>query len=87
VAVPAGAGVRMLVSLGPRPLELVMPSLIGKSPEEARLIAETLGLVVRSVKYEGRRSRILRDVVVVQDPVAGSRVVEGEGVTLRVGKG
>lgn len=86
-AVPAGTGLRILVSLGAKPRELVMPLLIGKSPEEARLVAETLGLVVRSVKYEGRRSRILRDVVVVQDPVAGSRVVEGEGVTLRVGKG
>lgn len=84
---PAGSGIDLLVSLGSRPLEIVMPSLVGKTPEEARLIAEELGLVVRSVKYERRRSGVLRDVVVVQEPVAGSRIVEGEGVTLRVGKG
>ena len=84
---PAGSGIGLLVSLGPRPLEIAMPSLVGRTPEEARLIAEALGLVVRSVKYESGRSGILRDVVVVQEPVAGSRVVEGEGVTLRVGKG
>lgn len=84
---PAGSGIDLLVSLGPRPLEIVMPSLVGRTPEEARLIAEELGLVVRSVRYESGRSGVLRDVVVVQEPVAGSRVVEGEGVTLRVGKG
>lgn len=84
---PAGSGIDLLVSLGSRPLEIVMPSLIGRTPEEARLIAEQLGLVVRSVKYERGRGGILRDVVVVQEPVAGSRIVEGEGVTLRVGKG
>ena len=84
---PAGSRISMMVSLGPKPREFVMPSLIGRTPEEARLIAEGLGLVVRSMKYERGRSDILRDVVVVQDPVAGSRVVEGEGVTLRVGKG
>jgi serine/threonine-protein kinase len=80
-----GTGVRMLVSLGPRPVELVMPSLVGKTAEEARLIVEGLGLVMRSVKYERFRGRSSREVVVVQDPVAGSHVVEGEGVTLRIG--
>jgi serine/threonine-protein kinase len=84
---PAGSGITMVVSLGPRPLELVMPSLVGRTPEEARLIAEELGLVVRSVRYDRGRSDVLRDVVVVQEPVAGARIVEGEGVTLRVGKG
>ena len=80
-----GTGIRMLVSLGPRPAELVMPSLVGKTAEEARLIVEGLGLVIRSVKYERFRGRSSREVVVVQDPVAGSHVVEGEGVTLRIG--
>jgi beta-lactam-binding protein with PASTA domain len=86
-SLPAGSPVSIIVSLGPPPLEIVMPSLVGKTPEEARLITEQLGLVVRSVKYETGRSRFLRDVVVLQEPVAGSRVVEGEAVTLRVGKG
>jgi serine/threonine-protein kinase len=84
---PAGTPVKLLVSLGPRPLEFIMPSLVGRTPEEARLIAEGLGLVVRAVKYERGDGRFLRDVVVVQDPAAGSHVVEGEGVTLRVGRG
>ncbi len=84
---PAGSGISMVVSLGPRPLALVMPSLVGRTPEEARLITEQLGLVVRSVRNLRGGSRLLRDVVVVQEPVAGARVVEGAGVTLRVGKG
>ncbi len=86
---PAGTGLRLVVSLGPRPLELVMPALIGKTPEEARVIAEGLGLVVRSTKYERGRSRsgALRDVVIVQEPPAGARVHEGDGITLRIGKG
>jgi serine/threonine-protein kinase len=84
---PSGGTIRMLVSLGTGPVEMIMPSLVGRTPEEARLIAEGLGLVVRSVSYERGRSRFFRDVIVVQDPVAGSRVTSGEGVTLRVGKG
>jgi beta-lactam-binding protein with PASTA domain len=80
-----GTGIRMLVSLGPRPAELVMPSLIGNTAEEARLIVERLGLVMRSVKYERGRGLGSREIVVVQNPVAGSHVVEGEGVTLRIG--
>lgn len=86
-AMPSGGSIRMLVSLGTAPVELIMPSLVGRTPEEARLIAEGLGLVVRSVSYERDRSRLFRDVVVVQDPVAGSRVTIGDGVSLRVGKG
>jgi len=84
---PLGTGVRMLVSLGPRPVELMMPSLIGRTAEEARLVVEALGLVTHAVKYERvrGRSRSSREIVVTQDPVAGSHVVEGEGVTLRIG--
>jgi eukaryotic-like serine/threonine-protein kinase len=82
---PAGTGVTMMVSLGPSPVELLMPSLVGRTPEEARLIAEGLGLVMRSIKYEGARGRDSRAFVVVQDPVAGSHVVQGDAVTLRIG--
>jgi beta-lactam-binding protein with PASTA domain len=82
---PAGTGITMMVSLGPRPTQMVMPSLVGRTPEEARLIAEGLGLVMRSVKYEGASNRSPRQVVVVQDPVAGSHVVAGDAVTLRIG--
>jgi len=80
-----GMGIRMLVSLGPKPVELIMPSLVGKTAEEARLIVEGLGLVMRSVKYERGRGQRTRELVVVQDPVTGSHVVEGEGVTVRIG--
>ena len=82
---PLGTGVRMLVSLGPRPVELMMPSLVGKTAEEARLVVEALGLVTRSVKYERGRGWRSREVVVTQDPVAGSHVVEGAGGPLRLG--
>ena len=80
-----GTGIRMLVSLGPKPAELIMPSLVGKTAEEARLIVEGLGLVMRSVRYERGRREGIRELVVVQDPVTGSHVVEGDGVTVRIG--
>jgi beta-lactam-binding protein with PASTA domain len=83
----AGQGITLLVSLGRRPAELVMPSLVGRGPDEARAIAEGLGLVVRSVTY-GRTDRVarFREVVIMQDPPAGARIMEGEGITLRVGR-
>ncbi len=84
--VPAGTGIQMLVSLGPRPRALVMPSLIGKTPEESQLIAEELGLTVRSIKYERTRSRLLRNVVMTQEPIPGARVTEGDAIVLRVGR-
>ncbi len=84
---PAGTGIRLVVSLGPKPLELVMPSLVGKTPEEARVIAEGLGLVVRTSRYGSGRSSALRDVVILQEPPAGTRVLEGDEVRLRIGKG
>lgn len=84
---PAGQGITLLVSLGRRPAELVMPSLVGRGPDEARAIAEGLGLVVRSVTY-GKSDRLarFREVVIMQDPPAGARITEGEGVTLRIGR-
>ncbi len=83
----AGQGITLLVSLGRRPAELVMPSLVGRGPDEARAIAEGLGLVVRSVTY-GKSDRVarFREVVIMQDPPAGARIMEGEGVTLRIGR-
>lgn len=85
--VPAGQGITLLVSLGRRPAELVMPLLVGRGPDEARAIAEGLGLVVRSVSYgKTDRGARLREVVIMQDPPAGTRITEGEGVTLRIGR-
>lgn len=84
---PVGERITLLVSLGQRPAELVMPLLVGLGPDEARAIAEGLGLVVRSVTY-GKSDRVarFREVVIMQDPPAGARITEGEGVTLRVGR-
>lgn len=84
---PAGDEITLLVSLGKRPAELVMPLLVGLGPDEARAVAEGLGLVVRSVTY-GRTDRVarFREVVIMQDPPAGTRITEGEGVTLRIGR-
>lgn len=84
---PVGQRITLLVSLGRQPAELVMPLLVGRGPDEARAIAEGLGLVVRSVNYgkSGRGARF-REVVIMQDPPAGARVTEGEGVTLKVGR-
>jgi eukaryotic-like serine/threonine-protein kinase len=84
---PVGDGITLLVSLGRRPAELSMPLLVGLGPDEARAVAQGLGLVVRSVTYgKGDRGARFREVVIMQDPPAGTKVMEGEGVTLRIGR-
>jgi serine/threonine-protein kinase len=84
--VTAGGEVTLLLSLGHRPADLVMPSLVGREASEARAAAERLGLVVDVVSYGRVKRGPSGDVVVMQDPPAGARVAEGDRVILRVGR-
>jgi len=84
--VAAGEEITVLLSLGRRRAELVMPSLVGREVTEARAVVERLGLVVEVVTYGRAKRGPSGDVVVMQDPPAGARVAEGDRVTLRVGR-
>jgi beta-lactam-binding protein with PASTA domain len=44
-----GEGVSLLVSQGPRPVQRLMPTLYGRSLDEARALVSRIGLVLRKV--------------------------------------
>ena len=77
-------GVEILVSLGRRKREFLLPSFVGKKLEQVKEIFETSPLRLGKIKEiptrggeEGR--------VVAQEPPPGSRIKEGEPVNLFVG--
>ncbi|MEO2004903.1 MAG: PASTA domain-containing protein [Candidatus Poribacteria bacterium] len=82
-AMTRGDRVHLLVSLGPRPVEMTMPRLTGMTLAQARKLAEEQLLYVDKVERQ-RRPREKPDVVLAQIPPAGSRVLSGSGVTLTV---
>ena len=78
-----GDRVDLLVSLGPRPVEMTMPTLTGLTLAEARKLATDELLYVEKVERR-RAPRAKADLVLAQIPPAGSRVLSGSGVTLTV---
>ncbi len=78
-----GDRVHLLVSLGPRPVELTMPRLTGLTLAEARTALDKALLYVQTVERT-REPREKPDVVLGQEPKAGSRVMSGSGVALTV---
>lgn len=78
-----GDRVHLLVSLGPRPVEMTMPNLTGIPLAQARTLAKEQLFYVEKVTRE-RRPREKADLVLAQIPPAGTRVLSGSGVTLTV---
>jgi serine/threonine-protein kinase len=78
-----GERVHLLVSLGPRPVEMTMPTLTGMTLAQARKLAKEQLLYVDKVERR-RAPREKADLVLAQIPPAGSRVLSGSGVTLTV---
>jgi serine/threonine-protein kinase len=75
--------VHLSVSRGPPEFE--MPLLLGMSEEDARLLLDSLGLVIREVETRFRFGRD-QGLVVDQTPPARARVQEGASVRLVVGR-
>jgi eukaryotic-like serine/threonine-protein kinase len=79
--VPLGTRISVMISSGPG--ELSMPDVVGRDSGAARGMLEQLGLVVSPLQYDSL-STLPNGVVVSQSPAAGSPIVGGSPVTLRV---
>jgi serine/threonine-protein kinase len=78
---PTRQAVNLLVSLGPRPREILVPDLEGLDLEEAARLLDHHGLAVAQVDtwhQPGQRP----DTVIAQTPPSGQRLMEGAAVSL-----
>jgi beta-lactam-binding protein with PASTA domain len=82
--IPLPSEVRLVVSTGP-PV-VVMPFVLGMTEEEARMLLDSLGLVVAEVEPVFRFGRD-QGIVVQQEPASDMELVRGSSVRLQVGRG
>lgn len=80
--VPVGGEIHLLVSSGPAKQALMMPSLVGKSMEEAQLILANLD--VQAEPFNVDRPGAEYEVVLAQDPEPGTLLSEGRKVSFDV---
>lgn len=85
-SVTTDAKVDLLLSLGPRPVYLVMPDLTGQPYSLALEDLEQAGLELGSLKTEVRPSWPV-EAVVTQEPAPGRRVAKGSLVKLTINRG
>jgi len=75
-----GGSVDLLVSLGPAPVEFLMPRLVGADVATATRVLEAAGLTLEVTSGSSRGSRIVR-----QNPPYGAKVEKGTKVEVVVG--
>lgn len=80
--VPVGGEIHLLVSSGPAKQALMMPSLVGKSMEEAQLILANLD--VQAEPFNVDRPGAEYEVVLAQDPEPGTLLSDGQRVSFDV---
>lgn len=80
--VPAGGEIRLLVSDGPVAQPLFMPSLVGRRLENA--LESLAGLNVNAIPYKVDRAWAEYDVVLAQEPDAGTLLYEQQVVKFDV---
>jgi len=81
--IPLPSQVRLVVSTGP-PV-VVMPFVLGLEEEEARMLLDSLGLVVSEVEEVFRFGRD-QGIVVQQEPASDMELERGSTVRLQVGR-
>jgi serine/threonine-protein kinase len=81
--VPLPSEIRLLVSTGPPVVP--MPFVLGMSEDEARLLLDSLGLVVSEVEEVFRFGRD-QGIVVQQEPASDMELERGSNVRLQVGR-
>lgn len=79
--VEVGTPVRLTVSLGPLPSQFIVPSLVGKSLEEARRELRKAGLTLGRIEYQMSRD-LLPETVIAQSIPPGRQVAAGDSVDL-----
>jgi beta-lactam-binding protein with PASTA domain len=80
--VEVGGEVHLLVSDGPYAQTMIMPTLVGKSLEQAQMALSNLN--VKVVPYKVERAGAEYDTVLAQYPEPGSRLNEGDMVTFDI---
>ncbi len=81
-AVESGSKIDILVSLGPRRIQVRMPNLIGKEFTEAEAILAERGLRIGDVKIGIDPSRPRRPIALSQEPAPGEMTYQGAFVRL-----
>lgn len=80
-----GAVVDLLVSMGPRPVEYIMPELSGLSMDEALLKIEERNLAVGNIQSQFDKLKS-RNLIIHQEPPAGYRVSQNNPVNLIINR-
>jgi len=80
-----GISSNLLVSMGARPIEFVMPDLIGLFLDEAVLSAEKNHLVIDTIKTVFQTNKPA-NIILKQDPPPGYHVLEGHLINLEVNR-
>ncbi|MGB5748937.1 MAG: PASTA domain-containing protein [Desulfobacterales bacterium] len=83
--IPRGASVDLLVSMGPRAIELKMPDLSGLSLDEAVSRVEKSNLAVGAIQSQFDQQKP-RNIIIRQEPLAGYRVIENSPVHLIINR-
>ncbi len=84
--IPQGSSVNLIVSKGPEPVWVEMPSLIGLDLEEAQEIIKSLKLLQGVIDYEAS-TRYEKGLVIRQDPGADSEILQNTVVNMVVSSG
>ena len=79
----SGASVQLNVSIGPRPK--AVPNVVGKQEREAVAILQRAGFVAASL-FQPVSERSKHEIVLRQQPAAGTQAVAGFPVTIFVGQ-
>ena len=85
VMITRGAAVDLLVSVGPRSAELMMPDLAGLSVDEAVFRVEKSNLALGAIQSQFNKQKP-RNMVIRQEPLAGYRVIENSPVHLVINR-
>jgi len=76
---------QVIVSLGTRPDEFIVPSVMNLPEEQAKYLIMKAGLIVGDIdydRYSGRR----RGAVMIQEPTGGTSVAMGDTVRLTINR-
>lgn len=86
--VKEGSSVRLVISQGPEPKKVAVPSVVGMKLEEAEKALEEAGLYLGAVREEEQDNyRVPRGYVVGQSVAANTTVDEGTSVDLVISRG
>lgn len=83
---PQGSAVNLIVSKGPEPVWVKMPSIIGMDVDLAKALINELGFKVGTIEPE-LSNRYEKDEVIRQDPGVDSELLQGSIVNMVVSSG